>query len=81
MKLTEFDLEKEIAGERFYRFPNTTVTVCALKLVNGMVLIGHSACIDWKTFDETVGKAIARDKAKEQLWELLAFRAYDEKNK
>lgn len=81
MKITEFDLEKEIAGEQFYRFPNTTVTVCALKLVNGMTLIGHSACLDPKNYSETVGQAIARDKAKEQLWELLAFRAYDEKNK
>ena len=77
MRLTEKDLEKEVAGEDYYQFPETTVTVCCLKLHNGMCLIGESACIDKCYFDPEVGKKVARENALDQLWKLLAFRQLD----
>ena len=52
MRVTEKDLDKEIVGEEYYRFPGTTVTVCCLKIRNGMCLVGESACVDPNNFDE-----------------------------
>lgn len=79
MRVTEDDLDKEIVGEDYYRFPDTTVTVCCLRIRNGMCLIGESACVDPNNFDEATGRKVARANAREQLWKLLGFRLLDKK--
>ena len=79
MRVTEDDLDKEIVGEDYYRFPDTTVTVCCLRIRNGMCLIGESACVDPRNFNEVIGRKVARANAREQLWKLLGFRLLDKK--
>lgn len=79
MRVTEEDLDNEIVSEDYYRFPDTTVTVCCLKIRNGMCLIGESACVDPNAFDESIGREVARANAKDQLWKLLGFRLLDKK--
>ena len=79
MRVTEDDLDKEIVGEDYYRFPDTTVTVCCLIIRNGMCLIGESACVDPRNFNEVIGRKVARANAREQLWKLLGFRLLDKK--
>jgi len=63
-----------IAQEQYYLFPNTTTTVCCLRLHNGFSVTGESACVSLVNFDERLGQQIAYDKAKDKIWELLAFR-------
>lgn len=71
------ELEAEIVGEDYHVFPGTTLTVCALKLRNGMAITGESACISAGNFNAEMGRKIARDNAKNKLWQLLGFRALD----
>jgi len=76
-RITPEAIEAEIVDESFYVFPRTTVTVCALTLQNGYVVIGHSAAVDPANFDETIGQNVARADAKEKISPLLGFRLRD----
>lgn len=77
-RITPEALNAEIIDESFYVFPRTTVTVCALTLKNGYVVIGHSAAADPENFNEQVGQDIARTNAKNNIWHLLGFRLRDQ---
>lgn len=72
--LTEGDIEALIDTEDYYQFPDTTVTVCCLTLVNGFHVIGQSACVHPLDFDEKLGREIAYDDAKSKIWELEGYR-------
>ena len=39
------------------------MTVCAITLKNGFVVVGDSACIDPRKFDEEIGRQVAFDDA------------------
>ena len=58
----------------YQRIPNTTMTVCVLRLANGFCVQGVSACVDPDNFDQTVGEQIAFENAREKLWELEGYR-------
>lgn len=68
----------EIAGEAYYRFPGTCLTVCCLTLRNGYEVTGESACASPENFNEEVGRKVARANAREKIWALLGFRLRDE---
>lgn len=72
-RLTERDIEVLIHEEDYYQFPDTTVTVCCLTLINGFNVIGYSACVDPVDFDEKLGREIAYDKARDKIWELNGY--------
>jgi hypothetical protein len=72
-RLTPADIDAAIIRDDYYVFPNTTVTVCALTLRNEFVVIGHSAAASKDNFDEAIGRRIARDRAREQLWALEGY--------
>lgn len=74
MKLTIEHLESLVVAEQYHVFPDTTMTVCCITLKNGFAVIGESACIDPKNFDDRVGREIARAKAIDKLWELEGYR-------
>ena len=71
--LTPQDINDVIMDEDYYRFPDTTVTVCCLTLENGYNVIGKSATIDSINFDEQIGKDVARTDAVRQIWELEGY--------
>lgn len=76
-KVTIESIRNEIAGETYYVFPDTTVTVCLLTLKNGFHVIGSSACVSPANFDKQIGEVMARDNAMNKCWELLGFRLLD----
>lgn len=78
MKVTPEQHAAEIVDVRFYQLPETTVTLCQMKLRNGFVIIGKSACVDPAEFNKEMGEQIARRKADDKLWELLGFRLADQ---
>ena len=49
------------------------VTICVLTLRNGYTIVGTSACASPENFDATIGRKIARQKATQQIWPLLAY--------
>ena len=57
----------------YYVFPGTTVTVCCLTLKNGYTVIGESACASPENFDESLGKKIAYDNARNKIWQLEGY--------
>jgi hypothetical protein len=71
--LTPAHIDAAIVGEDYHVFPGTTVTVCALKLRNGFVVIGESAAASPETFDAAIGKRIARDNARNKIWALEGY--------
>ena len=72
-RVTPDRIEAVIHSEQYYRFPDTTLTVCALTLENGYQVVGESACADPNNFDADLGKRIARDNAKQKIWSLEGY--------
>lgn len=72
-RVTPGDIDGKIKLEQFYVFPGTTLTVCALTLVNGFVVIGSSAAASPENFDEGIGRDIARAEARDKIWELEGY--------
>lgn len=72
-RVTLDSIEDKIITEDYHVFPGTTVTVCALTLRNGYVVIGHSAAASPKNFDEELGKKIARQKCIDEMWALEGY--------
>lgn len=72
-RVTPDHIEAVIEDEKYHVFPDTTTTVCCLKLANGFTVIGESACASPENFDEALGRRIARDNAKQKIWALEGY--------
>lgn len=72
-RITPTDIDATIVSEAYHLFPGTTTTVCCLTLRNGFTVLGSSACASFENFDEELGRKIARDRAKAQIWELEGY--------
>lgn len=66
-------IDATIVGEDYYVFPNTTLTVCCLKLKNGFTVTGESASASVENFDEALGRKIARIHARDKIWQLEGY--------
>lgn len=66
-------IDNTIVGEDYHVFPGTTVTVCLLRLRNGFTVIGESACASPENFDAELGRKIARDQARNKIWQLEGY--------
>lgn len=53
------------------------LTICVLILRNGFTVVGTSACASPENFNAELGRQVAREKAVDQLWQLLGFRLKD----
>lgn len=73
MKITPKDLDDMIESIDYIQPKNTTVTICLLGLKSGFYVIGKSACINPADFYVDIGRKIAFENAKEQLWELEGY--------
>lgn len=72
-RLTPELIDSKIVHEDYHVFKKTCLTVCCLTLENGFNVIGESACASPENFDEELGKRIARDKARNKIWELEGY--------
>jgi hypothetical protein len=66
-------IDSVIVGEDYYVFPDTTLTVCCLKLKNGFTVTGESAAASVENFDEELGRKIARSHARDKIWQLEGY--------
>lgn len=53
-------------------FNKCTVMTC--RLPNGFVISDYAACVDPKNYDEDMGVEICRERIKNKVWELEAYR-------
>lgn len=74
MRLTPHDIDAQIAHEAYWIVPLTTTTICAMTLKNGYTVIGKSACVNPDAFDADIGRKIAYDDARSQIWALEGYR-------
>ncbi|MCU4406698.1 Gp49 family protein [Acinetobacter junii] len=73
-RLTPESIDAQIVGEQYYVFPNTTVTICLLNLRNGFSVTGESACASPENFNTEIGQKIARENARNKIWQLEGYR-------
>lgn len=71
-RLTPEGIEMAIAGEEYTVFSGR-LTVCVLTLQNGFLVTGESSCVSAANFDAELGRKIARDSAKNKVWELEGY--------
>lgn len=72
-RLTPADIDAAIVAEHYHVFPGTTLTVCCMVLRNGFTVTGESAAASPANFDETLGRKIARDNARQKIWPLEGY--------
>lgn len=72
-RLTPALIDAAIVGEDYHVFPNTTLTVCCLTLQNGFTVTGESAAASPENFDREIGKKVARDNARNKIWQLEGY--------
>jgi hypothetical protein len=77
-RITPEAIDGAIASAQYHVFPNTTLTVCALTLKNGFQVVGESACASPENFDESIGRKIAYDNARNKIWALEGYRLRSE---
>lgn len=49
------------------------LTICVLVLKNGFTVVGKSACASPENFDAALGRKIAREDARRQIWALEGY--------
>jgi hypothetical protein len=72
-RVTPDHIDSKIADEWYWQPEGTTMTVCMLTLANGFYVIGHAASASAENFDVTIGRKLAKDKAREQIWALEGY--------
>jgi len=66
-------IDAAIVSEQYHVFPGTTLTVCALTLRNGFIVTGESAAASPANFDQAIGRKIARENARNKIWQLEGY--------
>lgn len=66
-------IDETIVSEQYHVFPGTTMTVCALTLRNGYIVVGESAAASPENFDQDIGRKIARENARNKIWALEGY--------
>lgn len=72
-RLTPEGIDAKIKREMYHVFPSTTLTVCVLVLENNFTVTGESAAASAENFDEEIGKRIARENARQKIWQLEGY--------
>lgn len=72
-RVTPAQVEGTILTELYYVFPGTMLTACCLVLKNGFTVLGESACASPENFNEELGRKIAREHAKQKIWQLEGY--------
>lgn len=72
-RLTPSQIDAQIVGQYFHVVPNTSMTICVLTLRNGFRVTGESASASVENFDETIGKKLAFEQARNKIWALEGY--------
>lgn len=72
-RITPAHIDSKIKGETYTNLPDGRTVICQLTLENGYTVDGKSACVSKENFDQEIGNKIARDNAREKIWELEGY--------
>jgi len=70
---TSATIEDLIVAEQYHSFPGTNITACIMWLRNGHRILSHSTCMYDEDFDADLGRAAARTKAVNQIWNMESY--------
>ena len=76
-RITPEHIDEQVVRTAYHLFPGTTVTVCCITLRNGFNVVGKSACVSPKNFNSEIGRKVAFDNARNQIWELEGYSLRD----
>ncbi|MEO9231620.1 MAG: Gp49 family protein [Devosia sp.] len=79
-KVTKESIQAKIAGTDYMIIPNSTVTICSIRMKNGFSVRGESACVDSRNFDVEIGRQIAQRDAFSKLWQLEGYLLAEKKS-
>ena len=72
-RLTPEIIDSAIVDADYHVFDKTFQTVCCLTLKNGFTVTGESACASPENFNVDISKKIARDNARNKIWQLEGY--------
>ena len=72
-RLTPNHIDSVIVGETYTNLPDGRTVVCQLTLRNGYTVDGTSACVSKENFNQDIGNNIARENAREKIWQLEGY--------
>lgn len=72
-RITPDHIDATIADEDYHVFEKTCLTVCCLTLQNGFTVTGESACASPENFNAEIGRKIARENARNKIWQLEGY--------
>lgn len=72
-RVSQDHIESIIQGVSFWQPEGTTLTVAAVFLKNGAIVVGKSSCISIENYDTGIGQDVAFQDAKRQIWELEGY--------
>lgn len=72
-RLTPSLTDSVIVKADYYVFPDTTLTVCCLTLLNGFSVTGESAAASPENFDVEIGRKVAYENARDKIWMLEGY--------
>lgn len=72
-KVTLGDILEKVETVNYTVLPNTSTTVCQLKMRNGYTVIGTSSCVDINEFSVAAGEKYAFEDAIDKAWPLEGY--------
>ena len=72
-RLTPDHIDSVIVDETYTNLPDGRTVICQLTLKNGFTVDGKSACVSKDNFNQEIGNKIARENARENIWQLEAY--------
>ena len=72
-RLTPQLIDDVIADEQYHVFEGSCLTVCCMTLRNGFTVTGESACASPENFNVELGRKIARENARNKIWQLEGY--------
>ena len=70
-----------IKDEAYHVFKGSQLTVCCLTLQNGFTVTGESACVSPENFNAEIGQKIAKENARNKIWQLEGYLLKDKLHK
>lgn len=73
IRVSAGEVAAAVKAAQYYVFPGSMLTVCAITLQNGFVVVGESACASPENFQKDIGERIAYENATKKIWPLLGY--------
>jgi hypothetical protein len=67
------DIQARVASVVYTVLPDTTTTLCQLRMVNGYTILGTSACVDPTKYNQALGEKYAYEDAINKAWPLEGY--------